>query len=208
MPESTGAHREVEGATLVQEGKRELAFDLNKICIQPIAKVHKRSAFVCPNETIQEYCRTHARQNNDAYKIRAFVACFEGSQEVMGYYFLALTSYQIGEQLLDDKADAKFEGSKSKAVPAVYLGMIGVHTDFRRGGIGKLLMLDAMQRTAKIAQQAGLYALTLDAIDEELIGYYRDNFGFQTFKEGATGLEMFLPIQTIMKAFPPNTVEI
>ncbi len=201
MPESAGTHRETKGTALIQEGNPELALDLERLRIEPIAKSHNRSAFMCTNETIQNYCRMHARQNNDTYKIRAFVACFEGSKEVLGYYYLALTFYLISEHHLDDKAVGKFEGSISKAVPAVYLGMIGVHTEYQGKGIGYLMMMDAIQRTAKIARHAGLYALTLDAINEGVADYYT-KFGFERFKAGTTGLEMFLSIRTILSALP------
>jgi hypothetical protein len=40
-------------------------------------------------------------------------------------------------------------------------------------------------------------------LDESLVDYYRDQFGFLPFKAGK-GLEMFLPIKTMMKAFPPG----
>jgi ribosomal protein S18 acetylase RimI-like enzyme len=103
-------------------------------------------------------------------------------------------SYQLGK--LDDRADKKFE--RVDAVPSVYLGMIGVHSDCARMGIGKLLMEDAMVRVASIADLAGTYALTLDALDEQLVVYYRQ-FGFESFK-GGNGLEMFLPLLTIQAA--------
>jgi ribosomal protein S18 acetylase RimI-like enzyme len=127
--------------------------------------------------------------------VRVFVACEGESLDVIGYYYLCLTSYKIGT--VDDNADAKFR--RVEAVPAVYLGMIGVHSDCQRIGIGKKLMRDAMLRTVQIAENAGTYALALDALDANLVTYYRDQFGFQSFKEGC-GLEMYLPLKTIQAA--------
>jgi GNAT superfamily N-acetyltransferase len=205
MPESAGTNRETESAALVAESPKELEFDLESVHIEPIAKKHKRSAFVCTNGTIQNYCRNNARQHNDDYMVRAFVACSGDSPEVLGYYYLALTSYKIGDSdnRLDDRSDVKFD--RSKAVPAVYLGMIGVHTDYQGKGIGSLLMMDAIQRTAKISQHAGLYALALDAVDEAVAAYYSGKFGFKSFKGSTTGLEMFLPILEILAALPRGT---
>lgn len=203
MQKSTGADNQVNEPTLVSASQAELAFNLDEIRIEPLVDEHQRGAFACTNRTIQNYCRNNARKNNDAFMVRVFVACYGESRDVVGYYYLSLTSYKIGAKAepvlhLDNTSDTKFE--RVEAVPAVYLGMIGVHTDYQRKGIGKLLMMDAIQRTAKIAQHAGLYALTLDALDENVAIYYKDQFGFQTFKEGNTGLEMFLPIKTIMDA--------
>jgi len=126
--------------------------------------------------------------------IRAFVACEGELLDVIGYYYLCLSSYELGE--VDEKAAKKFQ--RVDAVPAVYLGMIGVSEGHTRLGVGKLLMRDAFARTLVIADNAGTYALTLDALDESLVTYYQNNFGFQRFKEG--GLELFLPLKTIQIA--------
>ncbi|WP_058187069.1 GNAT family N-acetyltransferase [Terracidiphilus gabretensis] len=203
MQKSTGADNSTKEPALVSASQEELAFNLDAIRIEPLSSEHRRGAFVCTNQTIQNYCRNNARKNNDAFMVRVFVACYGTSQDVIGYYYLSLTSYKLGAKdesalHLDNTSDAKFE--RVEAVPAVYLGMIGIHADYQSRGIGKLLMMDAIQRTAKIAQHAGLYALTLDALDRKVATYYKDKFGFQTFKEGDTGLEMFLPIKTIMDA--------
>ena len=59
-------------------------------------------------------------------------------------------------------------------------------------------MQDAMSRTLVIADNAGTYALTLDALDENLAAYYGKKYGFERFADG--GLEMFLPLGTIRQA--------
>lgn len=205
MQESTSCPPEIEGPSCVTQSAEELAFDLDAVRIEPLEKKHNRGAFVCSHPKIQNYCRFNALKTNDLYMVRVFVACVGSSSDVVGYYYLALTSYKIKEgsedgKHLDHQSDKKFE--RYDSVPAVYLGMIGVHSIYKRRGIGKLMMADAIQRTAKIAQHAGLYALTLDALDDELAAYYAENFGFERFKEGATGLEMFLPIHTILAALP------
>jgi hypothetical protein len=65
-------------------------------------------------------------------------------------------------------------------------------------------MEDAMVRVASIADLAGTYALTLDALDEGLVAYYRQ-FGFESFKEG-TGLEMYLPLLRIKRRWLSRSV--
>lgn len=172
-----------------------LPIDLNCIKIEPLRSEHRRGAFRCTNSKIQNYCQNNARKHNDAYQVRVFVACQIDSLDVLGYYYLCLSSYTLGK--LDDQADQKFE--RVNAVPAVYLGMIGVHSNYAKQGIGKMLMADAMRKTIAIAELAGTYALTLDALDESLVAYYREQFDFQSFKEG-NGLEMFLPLNTIREA--------
>lgn len=208
MPESSTANQQVEGLAFVSARAKELEapldFDLENVRIEPLSRNHKRAAFLCREAKIQNFCRNNARQHNDNFLIRAFVACAPDSVEVLGFYYLSLTSYKIGDGdgtvQLDAASDEKFE--RVHAVPAVYLGMIGVHTPYERRGIGKVLMLDAIQRTVKIAQHAGLYALTLDAVSEDIAKYYAENFDFRTFQAGKNGLEMFLPLKTILAGLP------
>ena len=71
--------------------------------------------------------------------------------------------------------------------------------EYRGSGLGAVLMAHAIGTTSEIAERAGTYALTLDALNEKLVEYYKE-FGFQTFKQSKTGLEMFMPIQTLMRA--------
>lgn len=174
-----------------------MAIALEDIRIEPLrTKDHVRGAFSCTVPKIQNYCRNNIHKQHDAYQVRANVAVCGDCPDILGYYYLNLTSYKIG--LIDDKADEKF--GRVQAVPAVYLGMIGVHSDCQGMGIGKLLMRDAMLRTLQIAEHAGTYALALDALDAGLVAYYRQ-FGFQSFKETEKdGLEMFLPLKTIQTA--------
>jgi GNAT superfamily N-acetyltransferase len=170
--------------------------DITKIHIKPLrSDFHQRRGFRCSVEKIQNYCHNNIHKQNDAYQVRAFVACDGESPEIIGFYYLNLTSYEIGE--IDDKADKKFQ--RVDAVPAVYLGMIAVHQDYVGSGIGQMLMVDALHRTAYIADQAGTYGLALDALDDTLTVYYR-KFGFVPFKASEDGLEMFLPIGTIQEA--------
>jgi ribosomal protein S18 acetylase RimI-like enzyme len=176
-----------------------LAFALENIHIKPLrTKEHVRGAFSCSVLKIQNYCRFNIHKQHDAYQVRAFVACDGDGLDILGYYYLNLTSYQIGR--IDDNADGKFK--RVDAVPAVYLGMIGVHNDCQGIGIGKMLMRDAMLRTVQIAENAGTYGLTLDALDDNLVGYY-SQFGFQAFRDldkERDGIEMCLPLRTIQVA--------
>jgi GNAT superfamily N-acetyltransferase len=172
-----------------------LPVNIENVHIEPLGAHHLRGDFCCTNGPIQNFCRGHIEEANAAYTIRAFVACEGERNDVLGFYYLCLTAYDL------DKAGREIGDRKAKvldAMSAVYLGMIGVHTDHMKEGIGKALMRDAFQRVLTIAQNAGTYALTLDAVDEAAATYYSDKFGFQRFSDG--GLEMFLPLGTIMDA--------
>ncbi len=181
-----------------QESKR----DISRVHIRPLRGDHVRGGFCCTVQKIENYCKNNIRRQHDAYQVRAYVACEAESLDVLGFYYLCLSSLKCGK--LDDASDGKFE--RVDAVPVVYLGMIAVHREWARSGIGKMLMAHALKITSEIAERAGTYALTLDALDKDLVEYYK-GFGFQPFKNGETGLEMFLPIGTIMQAVAQAEVQ-
>lgn len=174
--------------------------DLSNIHIEPLRSTHERGGFCCSVKVIENYCRFNIRKQHDAYQVRAYVALDGDSQNLVGFYYLCLTSITIGVEdgpSLDDASESKF--SRVHAVPAVYLGMIASKEEYRGSGLGAVLMAHAIGTTSEIAERAGTYALTLDALNEKLVEYYKE-FGFQTFKQSKTGLEMFMPIQTLMRA--------
>jgi len=110
--------------------------------------------------------------------VRAYVACVDGSPDIVGFYYLNVSSLKVGH--VDDASDKKFD--RFQAVPVVYLGMIAVHDDCAGYGIGKKLMGHAIQTSAEIADRAGMYALTLDALDDSLVTYYSQFDFFRSSK--------------------------
>lgn len=110
--------------------------------------------------------------------------------DVLGYYYLTATAVEREDAAR--AAGGEFE--QLDKIPALYLGMIGVHADHARQGLGTQLMFHAFRQVEKISNLAGVWALTLDAIDQEAATYY-ERFDFRRYEPG--GLEMYLPIGTI-----------
>ena len=79
--------------------------------------------------------------------------------------------------------------------------MIGVIEGLHGNGVGKALMLHAFAKTLQVAEHIGVYALTLEAINEEKAATYQ-RWGFAPFVEGE--LLMFIPVATIRKALFPS----
>ena len=112
---------------------------------------------------------------------------------VVGYYYLVVQS--VPPDRVSEEANQHF--GRVNSTPCVYLGMLGVHTDYQGKGIGKTLMVDAMRKILDVASLVGVYALTLEAVDEETAARY-ERWGFTRFIDG--GLAMFLPLTTIRQA--------
>lgn len=122
------------------------------------------------------------------------MATHAGAHDVVGFYYLTATSWEH-EQVGREVADKFLMLDK---IPALYLGMLGVHTPADRQGIGTELLIDAFKRVLMIAENAGVWALTLDATDEAAVSYY-ERFDFERITPG--GLELYLPVGTIRRVF-------
>ena len=80
--------------------------------------------------------------------------------------------------------------------------MLGTQQGFTGSGIGITMMLHAFRQTVEVANRAGVYALTLESVDELTAQRY-ERWGFTRFVEGE--LLMFIPLSTIRSALSAQT---
>lgn len=120
------------------------------------------------------------------------MACEKGKKSALGFYSLTLKTY-VPEDIGDNVQ--KFE--RVGSVPSIYLAMLGVSEHIQGRGVGKLLMADAFQRTLEIAEQVGVYALSLDADNDRVVAYY-EKLGFSKFE--SEGRLMLIPLSSIRDA--------
>lgn len=192
----SGSQAALAQAAAVDDGNpvARPSVDLNALRVEPLTDLHCRRRFCCSNRAIQNFCRFGIDRHQRRGVIRAYIARQEPSHTVCGFYYLTTTTIehdQVGPAVAD--RFALFD-----RVPAIYLGMLGVHEPFSGQGIGAALMKDAFRRSLEIAQLAGVWALTLDATDDAAAAYY-ERFDFERIAPDS--LEMYLPIGTIRQLF-------
>ncbi len=168
--------------------------DLSQVVVGPLDPKTDRAAFSCGHKKIDNFCHNNAQRQNAINRVRVYDAIYEG--ELIGYYYLVATSHL--PDLLSQEAEDKF-GRVSKA-PCVYLGMIAGRQDYSGNGVGKLLMVHAMEKTLEVADRVGIYALTLHADTDKLVEKYK-RWGFEPFlKDGDGDRAMYIPLSTIRDA--------
>ena len=96
------------------------------------------------------------------------------SNLVAGYYTLSAAEIELG--LLPDAVRKRLP--RYPALPALLLGRLAVDHRFRGQGMGRRLLYDAFRRVSDIAEQAGVFALIVDAKDDEARTFYI-RFGFE-----------------------------
>ena len=161
--------------------------------VEPLNSGHNRENFSCEVDKITNYCKFNARRDNDAYKVRVFVACESGTQDVIGFYSLVLTALVPSE--VSDEAEGKF--GRVNVVPAIYLAMVGRAIEHKGRGVGEALLVDAFKRSLAISENAGTYALALDALNEKVATIY-EGYGFEYFTDGE--LKMYITLKLLRDA--------
>jgi len=157
--------------------------------IEPLAQCHSREAFDCGVESLNVFLRAHAGQNARKDISRTYVAASEGSDEVVGYYTISSSSVDFAKVPNDlAKRLPKYP------VPTALLGRLAVDIRFQGQGLGRLLLVDALKRIRALADQIGIHAVAVHALDELARSFYVAH-GFSPLLDDAHHL--FLPMATI-----------
>jgi predicted GNAT family N-acyltransferase len=159
--------------------------------ISLLTKAHVRNAFQCGKPALDKFIRELASQYERRDMGRTYVATMPSLQEVLGYYTLAAGA--VAFENLPAEAAHKIP---RHPIPVIHLGRLAV-SDLAKGqGLGKYLLLDALRRSKNLAEQAGIFAVEVFAIDAEAKQFYL-KYGFATLMDDANHL--YLPMKAIRK---------
>lgn len=165
------------------------------LIIEPLGEHHLREAFSCDHPDITAYFRSQVFNDHQNYKVRVRVAKLATDGPPVG--FCSLVVGALAPKELSGAIRRKFG---NWPIPSVYLAAVAVESDICRKGIGTALMLDAFERTAKIADTAGVACMTLDAVDEAKAKWY-EGLQFERFGLQPDGrIKMFIPLGTVLDA--------
>lgn len=164
------------------------------IKIEPLSDQHQRAAFCCDNEIIDNWCKTTAHKEHNAYKSRVFVATDIDANDVLGLYSLTIRSLQPRRIM-----NVGFGG---RDIPAIYFATLGVTAAAKRRGIGSALMVDSFKRALRVSEDVGAYCIWLTCVDEPTVPFYES---LQFMRIEPKGLDMFVPLKTLRDAFSESS---
>ena len=162
--------------------------------IELLSKQHDREQFDCGSEPLNLFLRQTARQHADRGISRTFVLLHDGKDlqmQILGYFSLNLC--QLKAESLTPKEAKKLPGN----VAGVRLGRLAVSMNHQGKGLGRILLVAAMEKFLEIHNAAGGIGLFVDAKDPSAKRYY-EQFGFVPMPSNE--LELFLPVKTIQEA--------
>jgi len=143
---------------------------------------------------LNRWFKNDAKKFAKRLEMRVFTAHVEGTPRPVGFYALRIGSESTLE--FDDRPD---DYTKSRpSFPAFHLSYLGVDKEFQRRRIGFQMMSDVFDRVYTISQNAGMYALTLQALDVQAKNFY-EKLGFEIYKDDPDNPKMLLPIRTVVQ---------
>ena len=158
--------------------------------IEVLQGSHDRSQFDCGSETLDRYIRRQASRDARRNVSRVFVALPEESGEIAGFYTLSAGS--IERNALPDKQAKRLP---RYPVPVALLGRLAVDRRWSGQGLGSALLADALQRVVRASAALAVYAVVVDAKDEQARAFY-EHFGFIGLR--GTKRRLFYPVERIM----------
>ncbi len=164
--------------------------------IERLNRSHDRASFSCGKPPLDDFLLRLVTQYEKRNLGRSFVAVHPGGTKVCGYYTLA--SGGIAFQNLP-VTDAK--KMPRHPVPVVILARLAVDINARGKGLGEVLLLDALRRALQLADQLGIHAVEVDAIDQQAREFYK-KYGFVSLLDNA--MHLYLPITTIRESLGPH----
>ncbi len=132
---------------------------------------HVLQPFDCGQDVLSDWLRQRAMKNQLLNASRTFVICLQGTRRVVGYYSIATGSVShidLGRSLRQNMPDP---------IPVVLLGRLAVDVCTQGHQLGKWLLNDAVMRVVNLAEQVGIKAIMVHAVDEKAAAFYH-YFGF------------------------------
>jgi GNAT superfamily N-acetyltransferase len=143
--------------------------------LAPVTKLradHELDGFDCGKEALNNFLRKHALSNLKANSAQTYVLCQDVA--VVGYYSLA-----VGSVTHEEATERVKKGLPRHSVPVMILARLAVDKNFQKRGIGPALLKDALIRTARAAEIAGVRALLVHAKDADAKSFY-EHFDFES----------------------------
>lgn len=156
---------------------------------EPLAARHVLTGFDSGQRTLDSWLISRALKNERAGASRTYVVCDEG--RVVAYYCLSAGS--VGRAAVP----GRLRRNMPDPVPVMLMGRLAVARSHQGRGIARGLARDAMLRTLRAAEIAGIRALLVRALDDGAAGFYR-KLGFG--RSPIDPLVLMLPVETVRDA--------
>jgi GNAT superfamily N-acetyltransferase len=151
---------------------------------QPIAAEHRLDDFACGEPALDEWLRRRALLNQTTGASRTFVVT-DTSAQVLAYYALAAGA------VTHQESPGSIRRNMPDPLPVMVLARLAVDQRLQGQQVGGALLKDALQRALTVAQNIGVRALLVHALNDRAREFYT-HYGFVT--SPANPMTLMLPL--------------
>ncbi len=162
--------------------------------IEPLdSKNHHTQGFDCGQPSLDRWLQSYAGQSQRRDVARTFVVT-DQELNVVGYY--TLVAGQVEHPAVTPSVSAGV--SRHFPIPICLLARLAIDNGRQGCGIGSDLLRDALRRAVGAADQIGIRAVLVDAIDGNAANFYR-HYGFEPATDD--GLTLMVPVGALRTRF-------
>lgn len=156
------------------------------------ASIVKGSAFDSGEVVLDDWLRNYAGQHEKTSTTRTLLALDEREVCVAGY--VAMKTFELGPA---EGASALLTKGRYP-VPAMLIARLAVHKPYQGAGIGKLLLIEALERLDRISHDVGFEVVVVHALHEDAACFYL-KYGFRRTSDDP--LMLFMTTKNLRHTF-------
>ncbi len=158
--------------------------------IERLGAQHQRRPFDCGNADLNQFLSQQAGQLARKNFCKTYVAVAGDGVAVLGFVSVSVGQAQTAQLPAQPRLP-------HYPVPILRIGRLGVDRSQQGKGIGRYLTAFALRLALEFSQQAGLYAVVVDAKDDKARAFYA-TLGFTATLDDP--LCLYLPVATLQKS--------
>jgi GNAT superfamily N-acetyltransferase len=138
--------------------------------VEALRSSHVLDRFTCGTASLDEWLKQHAR-NATGQGTRTYVLVDTETNSIVGYFAIA-------PHLVErDAIPAQIGRGAPQQIPAILLAKLALEEHSQGTGLGRMLLLRALEKIVDAAKHAGGKLVVVDAIDDEAAKFY-EHHGF------------------------------
>jgi len=137
--------------------------------VEKLRREHEIDSFDCGQEPLNRFLVRYALQSQQAEASQTYVAL---ANDVVGFYTLVVAQVEY-----DDAPARVGKGLAKYPIPLMLLARLAIATSWQGKGLGSGLLKDAMLRTLRAAEIAGIRGMAVHAKDDAARAFY-ERFDF------------------------------
>ncbi|HLD54805.1 MAG TPA: GNAT family N-acetyltransferase [Candidatus Nanoarchaeia archaeon] len=164
-------------------------YTIDEVIIKELSETHKN---ILPNfcsfqEDLKEYLIDNALMHQLGLLSRTFLWFEKDSNKLMGYITICNDSIRLSNIKRSLQKKLRYKGVPYSSLPALKIARICADDNFRRRGLGTLMMQFCLKISLEITKKSGCRFITLDSkhhkeSDKDPRLFYKEKWGFIEMK--------------------------